>query len=241
MTVMMFDDRSSQTDSNKSAIFEWRGFRNNLLLDAKDDYCTRPDNGLGHPKMPLCNRRVCTWPQNLSLLLSHTDRLKTTSFPLTEPAPAASCHCRAASFTQLKHNDFWNNSLERAVCVPSLFFTVTSLSLRSVVAGCPARFWHDSCPTVWGLSAPTWGKQGGDYFKKKRERERESVDLCNVKLTVLLCKFFRLQGGDSVRAAGKRKDQRYMRTQSEPDNLTLLVSPQCPVATVSTSHVLRVK
>lgn len=33
---------------------------NNLLVDVQDDYCTRPDNGLGNPKMPLCNRRVCT-------------------------------------------------------------------------------------------------------------------------------------------------------------------------------------
>ena len=161
--MTMFDGRSSQTDWHKSAIFERRGFRNNLLLHAEDDYSTRPDNGLGHPKMPLCNHRVCTWPQNPSLLLSHAQTAwRPPASPLTEAAPAVSCHCRTASFTQLKHNDFLNNSLERAVSVPSLLFTVTSLSLRSVVAGCPARFWHDSCPTVWGLSVPTWGKQGGD-------------------------------------------------------------------------------
>lgn len=45
--------------------------------------------------------------------------------------------------------------------------SVGSLSLSSASAGCPARFWHDSCPIGWGLSSPvrTWGKRGGDYCK----------------------------------------------------------------------------
>lgn len=97
-------------------------------------------------------------------------------------APAVSCHCRAGSFTQQSIMTSETIALKRHVYASSLFFAVKSLSLRSVAAGCPARFWHDSCPTVWGLSAPTWGKQGGDYLKKI---ERESVDLCNVERTVL--------------------------------------------------------
>lgn len=82
--------------------------------------------------------------------------------------------------------------------------SVGSLSLSSASAGCPARFWHDSCPIGWGLSSPvrTWGKRGGDYCKiTGREgggggdggRARDSLDLFNVRSWRPL----RLQGVDA--------------------------------------------
>lgn len=66
------------------------------------------------------------------------------------------------------------------------------------------------------------------------------MDLCNVELTVLLYKFFRLRGGDTVKATGRRKPQRSIRTLSGPNGLKSdsAGSRSCSAALVSASHLL---
>lgn len=100
--------------------------------------------------------------------------------PETSWRPAAPSSPQGGLIYTAKYNDFLNNGSWKAARACS-----GSLSLRSASAGCPARFWHDSCPIGRGLSGPvcTWGKRGGDYCKITgggRRKERETLWVCSM-------------------------------------------------------------
>lgn len=151
--------------------------------------------------MLLCNQRVCTWPQKTHCYC-HTQTAWRPPPSPNKPAPCCFLSLQGWFIYTARHNDFLNKGLERPVCFSSLLSTVTSLSLRGR-SSCTFLTWQlsDCLRIIWCCSHVG---QTGRGLLQKIERERESLDLFNVELTVLL---HRLQGGDSVKATGKRNRQ----------------------------------
>lgn len=196
---------SSQTDAHKSAIFKCTGFRKQSAGGCWGWLLYLSWQWFGNPKMLLCNRRVCTWLQNLSLLLSLADRLKTTSFP-QQTSSCCVLSLQGRLISTAEHGDFLNSSLKKPVCISSLCFLSSLLHHCHFSRGRFSRTfltWQlsDCLRIIWCCSHV--GRTGRGLLKKiQSQRERESVDLCNVELTALLYKFLRLQGGDTVKATG---------------------------------------
>lgn len=154
-------ENCDQTDLDERLMFEPSlALADNLLLDVEDDDDHwRPHSGLESLK---CS--YVTWES------AHDSRTWSNTHTHTH---SSSCCVLPWS---LLHNAR-NVSLGRPVCVCSDVAVTLAPS-----AGCLARFWHDSCSTVGGLSgaARTWGMEG-DYLKGEGGgSERQGLDLFNV-------------------------------------------------------------
>lgn len=115
-------------------------------MDVGDDYSTRPDNGSWSPKRLLCNWRVRTWPQNLSVLLLRTER---------PPAEPQLKQLQLLFFSMPGH---LHHKLNMRVCL-----CITGTQKGSGRLSCPflTSQLSDCWKIIWSHVGQTWGLLGG--------------------------------------------------------------------------------